>query len=282
MINSFISIIIPCYNQGTYLKEALASLELCNKNLFEVIIINDGSTDDYTNSFLNNLENSGYNVISQENQGLGAARNAGIKNATGDYILPLDADNKIYPAYITKAIEIMNNNDDIAVVYGNAQYFGDREGVLKPKAFNLQRLMLGNYIDACAVIRKSSLEAVGYYDNMKIMGYEDWDLWLRMAFGGYKFFYIDEVLFEYRVSKNSMMRTLNADIKKQNEIERYLMKKFSDKLDLEFVRDYFIYKFKKKPFRFMYRLGLRKFFPNYYLKLVRTNKIYNGLIHDRI
>ena len=282
MIHSFISVVIPCYNQGNYLKEALASLELCDKNLFEIVIVNDGSTDSVTNLYLHDLKDNGYNVIFQENQGLGAARNTAIKNAKGNYILPLDADNKIYPAYITKAIEILNENDNIAVVYGNAKYFGDKEGILKPGAFNLQRLMLGNYIDACAVIRKSSLEAAGFYDNMKIMGYEDWDLWLRMAFMNYNFHYIDEVLFEYRVSKSSMMRTLNADIKKQNDIERYFIKKYSDKLDFEFIRNHFIYVIKKRPFNFFYRLVLKKILPNYYRKLVRDNKIYNGLIHDRV
>ncbi|MEJ0107148.1 MAG: glycosyltransferase family A protein [Bacteroidota bacterium] len=205
MSTPLISVIIPCFNQGFYIKEALESLDKCNQDLFEVIIINDGSTDVFTNEYLKGLSSQGGQVIFQDNTGLGQARNNGIKKAKGKYILPLDSDNKIKPEYLTRGLEVFEKDDDVAVVYGNAGYFGDKGGTLRPGKFNLQLLMLRNYIDACAIIKKSVLERVGYYDNMKIMGLEDWDLWLRIAFAGYKFHYIDEVLFEYRVTGKSMI-----------------------------------------------------------------------------
>jgi len=219
-----LSVVIPCYNQGIFLKDALESLDKCNKDLFEVIIVNDGSSDKFTNEYLAELKDKGYNVIFQNNMGLGAARNTGIKLAKGEYVLPLDSDNRIQPRYIEEGIRILAADSKVAVVYSNANYFGDKAGRLIPGAFNLQRLMVGNYIDACAVIRKSVIEEVGLYDNMRIMGYEDWDLWLRIAFAGYNFFYIDEELFDYRVTSGSMMKNLNADIKRQNEIEEYFIK----------------------------------------------------------
>lgn len=273
-----VSIIIPCFNQGQFLIDAITGLKSCDNNLFEIIIVNDGSTDKVTNEYIDKLANEGYKVIIQENKGLGAARNTGIQNSTGKYILPLDADNKIKNNYILKGIEILDANEDTAVVYGNAAYFGDKSGVLKPGKFNLQRLMLGNYIDACAVIRRSALEAVGLYDNMQIMGYEDWDLWLRLAFKGYGFYYIDEVLFDYRFSAQSMMRTLNADIARQNAIEDYFSKKYEDKLSFQFAQDKFIYKIKQKPVSFLYQLVLKKYFPSYYDKLIQENKIYKNKV----
>src|SRR5262245_16412104 len=105
-----ISIIIPCFNQGHFLKDALLSLEKCDKNLFEIIIINDGSTDESTNRYLRELSDQGLHVIFQNNTGLGQARNNGIMEAKGKYILPLDSDNKIRPEYLIKAIEILEKD----------------------------------------------------------------------------------------------------------------------------------------------------------------------------
>lgn len=278
--NAILSIVIPCYNQGAYLKDALDSLALLDKSQVEVIIVNDGSSDDYTNSYLEELSRQGYHVIFQDNQGLGAARNSGIKAASGKYVLPLDADNKIFPDYVTGSVSVLENDEEVAVVYGNAEYFGDKKGVLKPGPFNLQQLMLGNYIDACAVIRKAVIDEVGYYENMKIMGYEDWDLWLRIALKGYKFHYIDKILFSYRVHRSSMMRTLNRDIRRQNEIEDYFAEKYRDQLSFTFVKDYFIGKIKRRPFHFLYRLVLQKYFPAYCARLIREGKMYKGWLYE--
>ncbi|CAN5424079.1 glycosyltransferase family A protein [soil metagenome] len=274
-----VTVVIPCYNQGIFLMDALKSLQTCDNNLFDLIIVNDGSIEKETKVILKRLSDEGFNVFNQENKGLGEARNTGIRLSRTDYVLPLDADNKILPIYLTKAIHILNTQPEIAVVYGNAKLFGEETGALTPGPFNLQQLMICNYIDACAVIRKSAIEAVGLYDNMKIMGYEDWDLWLRFAFGGYQFYYLDETLFEYRVRENSMLRSLNQNIQRQNEIEDYFSKKYADKLDFEFVVNRLLYQFKKRPFRFLHYLLMKKFFPNHFQKLVKQNKIYKNFIY---
>lgn len=275
-----LSVVIPCYNQGHFIKDALDSLARCDQSLFEVIIVNDGSTDAFTNTYLQELAAQGYHVIVQQNQGLGAARNTGVKAATGKYLLPLDADNSIYPAYMTTAIALLDANPDAAVVYGNANYTGDKSGTLVPGPFNLQRLMLGNYIDACAVVRKSVVEELGYYDNMKIMGYEDWDLWLRIAFKGYRFIWVNQVLFNYRVTNASMMKNLNANIAKQNAIEDYFLQKYPDKLDPILLENHFVYRLKKKPGLFLKRMLLKKFFPARYEQLIRENKMYKGHLYQ--
>lgn len=275
-----VSIIIPCFNQGSYINDALESLEKCDKSLFETIIINDGSTDSYTNKILQDLSAQGFFVIFQKNMGLAEARNNGIKSAKGKYILPLDSDNKIRPEYLTQSLEVFEKYEDVAVVYGNAAYFGDKQGILKPGSFTLQRLMLRNYIDACAVIKKSIIEEAGYYDTMRFMGLEDWDMWLRIAFANYKFHYIDQVLFDYRVSKKSMITELTFDIRKRNAIEEYFLNKYSDKLSPDAVIDDMINRLKKHPFRFARKLFLKRLFPSYYKRLVEGNKIYRSEFYD--
>jgi glycosyltransferase involved in cell wall biosynthesis len=241
-----ISIIIPCYNQGSYLKEALESVSQCKDNYnYEVIIVNDGSTDENTLNVLKELTAKGYNVINQANKGLGAARNTGIKVASGKYILPLDCDNKIRPEYISEGIKWLDENPLLDVVYGNAQYFGEKTGIWESGEFNLQRLMIENYIDACAVYRKSTWEKVGGYDEkMPVMGYEDWDLWLRIAFQNGKFKYVNKVLFDYRYTAKSM---INSDKKEKLSIAfEYMEKKHSSYLNSSYLNRLILYKTSKK------------------------------------
>ena len=114
---------------------------------------------------------------------------------------------------------------------------------------------------------------------MKVMGLEDWDLWLRIAFKGYEFRYIDEVLFCYRVTGGSMLIGLNRDLKKLNQSESYFIEKYKDKLDFAFVEDTILFRAKKNPLKFFYRYILKKYFPSKYEKLIRENKITRGYIY---
>ncbi|MEP7250751.1 MAG: glycosyltransferase family A protein [Ginsengibacter sp.] len=232
-----ISIIIPCYNHGKFIKEAVRSVETCTeKDLYEIIILNDGSTDEYTIEQLKKLSTEGYHVINQENKGLGAARNNAIKRARGEYILPLDSDNEIRPEYIYESIKILDKQDHIAVVYSDAISFGESSKRIVAGEFNLQKLMIGNYIDACAVYRRSVWENVGGYDeNMPVMGMEDWDFWLNISLQGYEFHYIPEMFFEYRVAPNSMITSLHSD--KAIILEAYMQKKYKKYLNRHYINE---------------------------------------------
>src|ERR1044072_7992147 len=118
-----LSIFIPCYNHGAFIREALDSIIKNPGYEFEIIIVNDGSTDPHTIQVLNELNNEGYNVIHQDNQGLGRTRNNAIKIASGQYILPLDADNRLLPAYCLKGVEYLQNHPEVAVAYADPVYF---------------------------------------------------------------------------------------------------------------------------------------------------------------
>ncbi len=221
-----VSVVIPCYNQGEFILDAISSVQSCSEPVWEAIVVNDGSTDPVTQKVLTYLKDSGYQVVDQSNQGLAQARNKGIELAKGPYILPLDADNKIRGDYITKAIDILDRNPDVGVVYGDAELFGDNTGVRLVPDFDLNRILRGNYIDACAVFRKVVWQECGGYDPRipKKLGYEDWDFWLSAAEKGWKFYHITEVLFEYRIRSDSMVSFCNIP-ENRKQLLRYIATK---------------------------------------------------------
>jgi len=204
-----LSIIITCYNLGHYLEEAIASIkDYSPSEDYEIILVNDGSTDEATIQVLEKIKQQEHAVFvfHQSNMGLAKARNVGIKQSKGKYIIPLDADNKLRPEFIKETIAILDSNHQIDVVFGDAQLFGNKDSVWKGKTFDISEMVLNNYIDACAGFRKSTWEELGGYDeNMPVMGFEDWDLWLRMAVRGYLFQYVEAVFFDYRVRDNSLL-----------------------------------------------------------------------------
>jgi glycosyltransferase involved in cell wall biosynthesis len=271
-MNPRVSIIIPCYNHGQYIREALDSVEkVADKNLYEIIIVNDGSKDEYTIQMMDKLAAEGYHVINQVNQGLGRTRNNGIKAAKGDYILPLDSDNRIRPAYIYESIKILDAHPEIAMVYGDAEFFGDKSKRHVVGEFNLQNMMVENQIDACAVYRKSVWEAVGGYDEkMPIMGYEDWDMWLNMTFKHYKFHYVPEILFDYRVLGNSMLRSISVVNKKR--LFKYMDEKYKGYLNMDHMNQELM-KLCKRNKKVSLKLVAVLYFPRLVNFLVKRNFI---------
>lgn len=219
-----VSIVIPCHNDGVYLKDALASVTQARCDvLHETIIVNDGSTDPETLEILAAASSQGFKVLNQENKGLGTARNNGINQCTGEYILPLDSDNRITDVYLKSAPELFSRDPGLGVVYGNLEYFGEKAGVWVVPNYDPATLVLGNYIDACAVFRHAAWESVnGYDEHMPVMGYEDWDLWLRLTAKGWGFKHLGDVAFHYRVRKSSMITetTRNAEL-----LRRYIFRK---------------------------------------------------------
>jgi glycosyltransferase involved in cell wall biosynthesis len=201
-----VSVVIPCFNHGEFLPEAVVSVGSLGRGDTELIVVDDGSTDEQTRRELDKLVVQGVKVIRQENKGLASARNAGISASIGEYILPLDADNRLRSGYIQRGIEILEANTRVGIVYGDAEYIGARTGRWRVGPFDEARLLDWNYIDACAVYRRSVWEQNGGYDaTMPVQGLEDWDFWLGSVKRGWKFVYVPEVLFDYRISSDSMI-----------------------------------------------------------------------------
>jgi glycosyltransferase involved in cell wall biosynthesis len=201
-----VSIVIPCYNQGTLLREALASVEqVRNENLLEIIIVDDGSSEVETTAILSQAQEAGYCVVSQPTRGLGAARNAGICRANGEFILPLDSDKRLRDAYLNQGVGLLKNNVCLGVVYADAEYFGEKTGPWHVQEFNLLSMIRGNFIDACAIFRKKLWEEVGGYDEqMPWSGWEGWDFWLRVAYRQGTFVHLAKIGFDQRVRTDSL------------------------------------------------------------------------------
>ena len=201
-----VSVVIPCFNHGEFLPEAIASVTAAKRDDVEIIVVDDGSTDERTRMETDKLIAHGIAVIRQANQGLAAARNAGILASKGEYIFPLDADDHLRPGCLEHGIRVLDNDARVGVVYGDGEYFGIRTGRWRIGPFDRNRLLQWNYIACCAIYRRSIWEQNGGYDGtMPVQGLEDWDFWLGALEHGWQFAYIPEVLFEYRKATESMI-----------------------------------------------------------------------------
>jgi glycosyltransferase involved in cell wall biosynthesis len=206
-----VSIIIPCYNQGAYLEEAVKSVQAQTFQDFEILVVDDGSTDEETLNILKDYARPKTRVIRTENQGLSAARNNGILEAIGEYILPLDADDKIGPGYLEDAVHILDRHPDIGIVYCEAAYFGIRDGHWPLPDYSPDQLLLQNVIFCSALFRRSHWEKVGGFNVNMVYGWEDWDFWLALIRLGVKVYRIPKVHFFYRLQETSMVHAMDDE-----------------------------------------------------------------------
>ena len=220
-----ISVIIPCYNSGLYIAEAVASVKASEAARYEIIIVDDGSTDGHTQSVLALLGQEGCRVVAQPNGGPAAARNTGAKMAQGEYLFFLDSDNKIGSQYLGKAADVMNRMPEVGLVYAAAEFFGDTSNArFETNEFDFDKLLIGNYIDMCALMRKQAWQQVlGFDEARALIGYEDWELWIRLGLTNWKFHFLNEKLFYYRIRSNSLMAEF--DERKRSQAVAYVMGK---------------------------------------------------------
>jgi len=208
----FVSIVIPCYNQGQYIDDAVKSILEQSYQDFEIIIVNDGSTEVETVEILKVYNKPRTRVVHTQNQGLSSARNCAIELSNGKYILPLDADDKIGNTYIEEAVRLLENNDNLGIVYCEAEFFGDMAGKWELNNYNFPDILLGNMIFCSGFFRKSDWKNVKGYNAKMIYGWEDYDFWLSIIELGREVYRIPKILFFYRRKSNSM--TAQMDNKK--------------------------------------------------------------------
>lgn len=205
-MNPKVSVIIPCFNQGKYLNESVGSALASTYENLEIIIVNDGSTEDL--EIIDSFSSPNIKIIHQVNQGVCVARNNAIKEARGKYILPLDADDKIHATYIEKAVNILENQEDIKIVYCRAEYFGAYTGEWQVKQYKFPNCLWQNEIFNSALYRKSDWEKVGGYKPQMKNGNEDWEFWLSLIEIGANVYQIPETLFYYRQGDNMRSKEL--------------------------------------------------------------------------
>lgn len=223
------SVIIPCYNYGEYVEEAIQSVLSQELQDVEIIVVDDGSTDPYTLEVLQRLDVPRTRVIRKENGGLPDARNSGISQARGKYICCLDADDTIEPTYLEKAVSLLEANSGVTFTYSWARLFGDESGIWYTEPFDIGRLLERNHITAAGVFARRAWEEVGGYRGDMRFGYEDWEFWLRLAEQGMRGQLIPEALFNHRRHGRTM--THEAQDKHQQiveQIRRHVPSLFAD------------------------------------------------------
>jgi len=212
-----VSIIIPCYNQAEYLEEAVQSVLEQTYQPIEIIIVNDGSTDK-TETVARDLELKHPDIIqvhTQTNSGLSAARNAGIKKASGNYIVPLDSDDFLNEKMIEYSMLTLIEHD-ADIVYAGYKLFGsiNRKNYLKPFYKNI--ILYWNVCSATALYKKEVWEIIGGYKENMHGGYEDWEFWINAYKHNFVFQHRDEILWHYRRKEISMV----TDAKEKDEYLR--------------------------------------------------------------
>ena len=234
MTPGLISILVPCYNQGIYLKETIQSALASSYRPLEILIINDGSTDNSL-ALAQELESQHpeVRVLDQANAGVTKARNAGIAATQGEYLLPLDGDDLISPDYILQGLAILATRPEVKVVYCQAEKFsnsGRKPWKLKP--FSLQQLAKDNMIFVSALFRKADAEAVGGFSEDMQLGREDWEFWIKLLKNGGEVVQLPLVGFYYRLTPTSKRKKTGGTAFKKARIA-YLNAKHADFFERE-------------------------------------------------
>lgn len=201
-----VSIVIPCFNHGRFLAEAIESALAQTYAPIEIVVVDDGSADDSAAL----ARRYPVCLVAQPNQGLAAAANLGIRASHGEFVMRLDADDRLKPTYVQETLQPLLEDANLHFVYTQVEYFGARSGSYPVEEFDPESLAERNYINASAMMRRSSFEAAGGYSvDMRGLRCEDWDLWLSFSERGFRGKLIGKPLLEYRQHPGPSMVTID-------------------------------------------------------------------------
>ena len=226
MQKKLISIIIPCYNDAQYIKQSVLSALNQTYSNIEVIVVDDGSNEE-TKKVLKKLQNQITKLITQENQGQSKARNVGIRESKGDYILVLDSDDYFEPTFCEKAIEIfkVNFNAKLVTCYGNKIHNSKAIDVFMPTGGYSKDFLFKNCATGSAIFKKTDWHIAGGYDEEMRNGFEDWEFYIRLFKDDGVAIVLQEYLFNYRLKENSTTTKAN---KIKYELLKYIYFKHQD------------------------------------------------------
>ena len=198
-----VSVVITCYNLGRYLYEALASVTAQTLKPVKIILVDDGSSDEFTQLLLDGEYYRGIELIRQPNRGVAAARNTAIRAASTEYLCCLDADDIVHPQYLAKAVAVLDLHPGAAFVSCFYELFDCGSGVYRYTNSRLPEMLVRNEAVGISVFRKCAWEAAGGCSE-QLSGMQDWDLWIGMLENGFTAEVLPEVLFSYRTRPGSM------------------------------------------------------------------------------
>lgn len=209
MTQPLVSIITPCFNQGHFLEETILSVLESTYPAIEMIIVDDGSTDQSVEVALAFSKSHPHIKLHQQaNSGPSVARNQGIRLAKGKYILPLDADDLLSKDYIARAVVVMENDPEVKVVYCRARKFGDKEEKWILPDYSPHLLARKNMIFVSAMYRKTDWERCGGYAEEMTWGFEDWEFWISLLKSGGKVVRLPITGFFYRIREKSRRKSV--------------------------------------------------------------------------
>ncbi|HVZ58030.1 MAG TPA: glycosyltransferase family A protein [Chitinophagaceae bacterium] len=257
-----ISVVIPCYNDGIYLRETLSRLKQQTYTHYEVLIVDDGSTDPHTLAVFTELEKEGYRVLHKENGRMSSARNYGVRHAQGSVLALLDADDYFHPRFFEKGLRVLAAEPDTAVVTSHIQLFGEFRKTARPRGGTAWNFLFSNQCPACALVRKSCWDEVGGYDESMIWGYEDWEFYIRIT-KKWRVRVIPEKLLFYRQTRKSTHR--NQTLPNREKIIAYILDKHGDwyleQLKALINRQEVIYTGERVSFQRLARMLRNRLFP---------------------
>jgi len=230
-------ILIPTYNYGKYLREAIDSALAQDYPNVEIVVANDGSTDD-TEDILQSYGNK-ITYYSWENAGVYSTRQKALAVIDGEYFLNLDADNRLFPQAVSAFVEALESApSDVGFAYCHRMRFGSTEGISKSHEFSVERLKLKNYLDMGSMIKMKVVKEIGF-DPEFDSGMGDYDFFLSAVSKGYRGVLIDQALYEYRTHLESITRRLHLSANKVAVSKKLLSKHasfFSEKEKREFLQ----------------------------------------------
>jgi glycosyltransferase involved in cell wall biosynthesis len=200
-----VAVIVPCFNDGATLREAVDSAR-SQQRVGEVVVVDDGSTDPHTLEVIATLEREGTaTVVRRQNGGLAAARMSGVQASSSDYVLPLDADDRLTPDVVARMARTLDRQPNTALVWGDYRLFGDRDHLQKT-ADDLDpwQIAYQNDLPSTALIRRSALLDAGGWEPSG--GYEDWNLWMSLAERSHEGRRLHVAVYEYRQHGVRMLR----------------------------------------------------------------------------
>ena len=204
-----VSVVVPCHNGGRFLESLLASLATQTFRDFEIVVVDDGSTEPQTGDKLAALDPS-VRVVRQEQRYMAGARNRGFAEARGELVVPLDCDDTLDPSYLAETVPLLEAAPpDVGFVFTHLRLTGELEGVVE-RHFNRFDQLLFNYLPYCMLVRRSAWEAAGGYDETLRDGSEDWEFSIRLMSAGYCGSELGKPLFTYAVSLGGMWMSRGA------------------------------------------------------------------------
>lgn len=211
-----VTVIITSYNKAPFLKEAIDSCLNQTFKDFELLIIDDGSSDNSLEVIESYSEEPRIRILTQENKGVIYTRNRAIKEAKGDYVLQLDGDDKLGVDFLSESVPILEKENQVSIVYFGTEFIGEKSGVWNLGEYSLKKQLTTNLIVVTSLFRRSDYFLTeGYRDEFK-SGLEDWDFWLSIIELGGEVRQLSSVNFFYRILNNSRNNSIpNETLLKQ-------------------------------------------------------------------